>query len=572
MQAEYKYAGRSGIVNGLNSANMAFASNTLREATFFHGELGQPLLLREALAALYQVVVSDFKYRPPDRTAFFAWLAEQDRKFLATIGIQAQQVRQQLEQLEARLSDLDEARNERLKPFHRARLQFFNHIYENEYELSYFLDPVITVHPGEIFFEAFSRDESSYARVGAKYEIFSKVEQLECGTTNIDFSAKLHGELERMRSYRRTRFSVDPGGFTVALNESAHHEKKIDLPDSWLMGFLQVHSAMTLSLTRLRLEPADLHAICQFLRTHKAKKSPRAMRYELEPGKPVRVVFEPWEHTIELSPKTIYDGAKAQSIRTWGRDRLRMLGRLIPSCRGIDVYLAGFGMPTMYVLDLGPVNFTLALSGWSDNDWAGDTKFHLLTRRLTLGVPELLRVYDVLKKSKTLTDSAVAMQTGLGVEQARSGLSYLCQVGRAMCDLSGGVFLHRDLFAEPFTAKQAAALVSQAAEEVNLQAKAARAIYDAGNVKIIARRAVSTGFKLSGSSKGADGIRVRPQLHVDHAGHIIEATCTCEFARKHQLTKGPCEHSLSLRLAHMSRLADEDRSVTFIEEGSGGTT
>ena len=76
---------------------------------------------------------------------------------------------------------------------------------------------------------------------------------------------------------------------------------------------------------------------------------------------------------------------------------------------------------------------------------------------------------------------------------------------------------------------------------------------------IIARRPVSTGFKLSGSAKGGfDPARVRPQLHVDREGRIIEASCTCSLFKKAGLTKGPCEHILALRLAHVSRLEEEE--------------
>jgi len=66
---------------------------------------------------------------------------------------------------------------------------------------------------------------------------------------------------------------------------------------------------------------------------------------------------------------TTFDGPKPLSVRTWGRDRLRTLARLLPLCRSVDVYLAGYGLPSVYVLDLGLVVFTLALSGWTDNDW-----------------------------------------------------------------------------------------------------------------------------------------------------------------------------------------------------------
>ena len=53
-------------------------------------------------------------------------------------------------------------------------------------------------------------------------------------------------------------------------------------------------------------------------------------------------------------------------------------------------------------------------------------------------------------------------------------------------------------------------------------------------------------------------------LHVDHEGRIIEGSCTCRYYHKHQLTRGPCEHILALRLAHMSRLEQEDGSVEVV--------
>ncbi len=553
-----QYGGRSAIVNGLTSAHVAFATNALREAAFFKGTLGRPLLFREALAALYHVVVSDFKYRPRDRLEFRAWLEEQDRKFLDGLMSKAKKSRARMEELEARLAELDAARKERLRPFYRARMEYFNYAYETQYELSYLLDPVITVHPDEVSFEAFSRDESTYGRLAAKYDLFDKVDAFECGTTNIDFSARLHGELERMRSYRRTRFDIDPTGFTVATDSgAAHKEKKIDLPDSWVSGFLQVHSTMSLGLTRFTMQPVDLFNICRFLRRHKTKTSPRALRYELTPGQRIRAVLEPWGHIVELG--TVFDGPKPLSVRTWGRNRLLTLARLLPVCRRVDVYLAGQGLPSIYVLDLGPLTFTLALSGWTDNDWTGGAKFDLLARRLTVSAAELTRTYESLRAFRFATDTAVSQATELGVEKSRSALSHLCQVGRAMYELGGGVYRHRDLFREPFSAKEAGAAVKTAIEDTNPQQKAARAIFESDNVRIIARRPVATGYKLSGSAKGADDQRVRPLLHVDAEGRIIEASCTCAFAKKSQLTQGPCEHVLALRLAHMSRLEDEQK-------------
>ncbi len=562
MIVEFKYAGQSAITSGLRSTDVRFATNQLREAAFFKGTLGNPVLFREALAALYDVVVSDYKYHPRDRLAFKAWMEEQDRRFLASLGAQGAQARQRIVELEARKDELDRHRFDRLKPFYRARKEYFDWVYYHQYELNYLFDPVITVHPDEVFFEAFSRDESSYARLGAKYDLFEKIDAFECGTTNIDFSAKLHGELDRMRTYRRTRFDIDPSGFTVATDGGATlKEKKIDLPESWVKGFLQVHSTMSLGMTHLRLEPTDLFNLCRFLKRHRAKASPRAMRFELDPGKPVKVVMEPWEHAIELSPTSVYTGPKKLSIRTWGRDRLLTLARLIPVAQKVDLYLAGQGLPSIYVVDLGEVTFTLGLSGWTDNDWtSGTQKFDLLTRRLPVSALELTSTYEALKKSRYATDVAVSNETNLGVEKTRSALSYLCQIGRGMFDLGAKVYRHRELFAEPFTVKEAqAAVKAPPASQASPEETRAQQVFAAGGVLITARRPIATGgYKISGSVKGTDGQRVRPVLSVDTVGHIVEATCSCAQFAKHGLTKGPCEHVLALRLGHMSRLEQED--------------
>ena len=77
------------------------------------------------------------------------------------------------------------------------------------------LDPVITVHPDEIFFECFSQDESSYGKLGVNYTGFKNINEFNCGTTNIDYSDDLYDEFQKIRSYKKTFFNVDPSGFEV---------------------------------------------------------------------------------------------------------------------------------------------------------------------------------------------------------------------------------------------------------------------------------------------------------------------------------------------------------------------
>ncbi|MBX3192493.1 MAG: SWIM zinc finger family protein [Labilithrix sp.] len=562
MIVEFKYKGQSAIVSGLSRSKVAFATNEVRETAFFKGALGRPLVFREAMGALHDVVISDFKYHPRDRFEFQEWLRREDEKFVQGLAVQKEKSRKRLEELEAQKAALDDMRRARLAPFYKARKAYFEYVFTNEYELNYLLDPVITVHPDELFFEAFSKDESTYARLGARYDIFERIDSFQCGTTNIDFSARLAKEMDRIRSYRRTELDIAPGGLEVKVGDlAAHKEKKIDLPDSWVNGFLQVQSTMAMGLTKLRVAAIDMFNIVRFLKLHKAKKSPRALRYELVPGKRVKVVFEPWEHVLELSRTAIYDGPKPLSIRTWGRDRLKVLSRLLPVATTIDVYLAGFGLPSIYVLDLGGLStFTLGLSGWTENDWTGGAKFDLLTRRLSATPEELMLVYETLRETRRAKDTDLAMRTKLGVEKTRSVLSHLCQIGRAMLDLSTGTYRHRDLFLAPLTLKDALRATQPAQTETSNEAKSARAIFEADLVKIIARRPFSGGFKVSGSARTATGPRVRPQITVNHAIEIVEGTCTCSFFASHAMTKGPCEHLLALRLAHMARLDEEDKA------------
>jgi len=555
VKVQFKYEGQSGIVSGLGTSRVAFATNVLREPSFFRGDLGRPLVVREGMAALYDVVCSDLKYRPKDRLEFRAWLEEQDRKFLQSLALKSDDIRKQIEEKETRLQELRDKRSKRLAPFYAARREYFEYVYVNQYELDYLLDPVITIHPDELAFEAFSKDESSYGRLAVKYDLFRKIDEFECGTTNVDFSSRLNTHLDRMRTYRDTRFDVDPSGFAVTSSGGASHkEKKIDLPETWVKGFLQVQSVMAMGLTRLRLQPIDLFNIIRHIRRFKAKSSPRALRWELKPGERVRVVFEPWETEIELT--AVYEGPKQTKVRTWGRRRLVVLERLMGVLKHCDVFLAGHGMPTIYVCDLGDATFTLGLSGWTDNDWTGQSRFSLLNRKVDVTGDQLAAAYHALREPRYATAAQLAQKCGFGEESAKSALSYLCQAGRAMFDLGGGVYRHRDLFHTPFDAQKEVAKLQQAAEDADPKAKDARKIFESGGARIIARRPVSTGFKLSGSVKGG-GSRVRPLLHVDPEGSIIEATCTCGWFKKHKLTKGPCEHMLALRLAHMKRLEEE---------------
>src|SRR6267154_4252325 len=101
--------------------------------------------------------------------------------------------------------------------------------------MAWILDPVITVHPDRIFFEAFSQDQSVYAMVIAKPGLFETEGEVRTGTTNVDFTAWLWAALNELRSSRETWLRIEAGGFEVKTKDAGgRFEQKVELPDSWV--------------------------------------------------------------------------------------------------------------------------------------------------------------------------------------------------------------------------------------------------------------------------------------------------------------------------------------------------
>eukprot|EP00913_Durusdinium_trenchii_P013426 g12607.t1 len=372
----------------------------------------------------------------------------------AEVAATRRDVAARLREVREELDELRKRSAERLRPFHAARQRYFDYIYKRDYDAWIVLDPVITVHPDEVFFECFSRDESSYGRLSAGFEVFENVGEFACGTTNIDYSSSLYDEFQKIRTYKTTQFEIDPSGFEVqTTNEASYKEVKIDLPDSWVRGFLQVSSAMSLPMTSIRLHPMDVHNICFILRRRKELIGPRSMRYQISPGRPLKIVFDPWGIELECA-RSICEGDREEEIRVWGRRRIHILERLIPVANSFTVHLLGKGMPSFYSADLGNMTFTLGLSGWTSNDWSASGNFDLLAPRAEVDSDTQQRVFDALKDKWLETPDGLANELGLDRATVLGALAAWTQAGRAIWDLQKGVYRLRELSREPLPLEQ----------------------------------------------------------------------------------------------------------------------
>lgn len=416
------------------------------------------------------------------------------------------------------------------------------------------LDPVITVHPDRVFFEAFSQEQSAYGIVIADRSIFEPAGEVRHGTTNIDFTEMLHDALGKMRSTRETWFRVGPQGFgvetvTTAQSEALHYEEKVDLPDSWVRGFLQLQSAMAMPGTRFGVRPVDMKTLSRFVVEHKAYTSPRSIRWEFDPGEDVRAVIEPWDEVVTMKGAS-HNYSEHKTTRIWGRKRLRLLEPLLGYATNVEVYLKGRALPSFYAVEMPGVTFVLGLSGWSNQGWTESASFDLLTAD---GVERAWvdRGLAHLREVVHCDEHALADAIDCDVPTAAQVLTELCRLGRAIYDVRARDFRHRELFAEPIDPadfyppdprKEASAQLVAAGkvrienEEIRRKQKVSQPTRRGDPPKV-------TMFENRVIQGDVDGYSTH--IVIQDTGRIIFGRCTCPFFDENLMNKGPCEHMLA---------------------------
>src|SRR5262249_35450361 len=150
------------------------------------------LRFREAISALHDVVISDLRFKPKDKTAYLEYLAEQKKREDALRRAATHEMKKEL--LARQPQPLPEGLEQRFQKLRKvywdARLKYANYLSRHDPELWRLLmpcDPVITVAPDVLFFECFSADESSYGCLSVDRSLFAQEQDVALGTTNVDY-------------------------------------------------------------------------------------------------------------------------------------------------------------------------------------------------------------------------------------------------------------------------------------------------------------------------------------------------------------------------------------------------
>jgi hypothetical protein len=419
------------------------------------------------------------------------------------------------------------------------------------------LDPVITVHPDRLWFEAFTQDLGAYVALQVDPAVFRTQGDTQYGTTNIDFTAWLWGALGEMRTSRATHFRVGCEGLEVATQGAGgRFEQKVDLPDAWVRGFLQTQGAMALPGTRLRLRPVDLLAAIRFLKVNKAKVSPRALRYEMQPGEPASLVIEPFEHRLPLQGAE-HGYTEPRSIRTWGRRKLSLIEPLLPFAQSVEVYLKGRALPSFYAVQLPGMVFLLGMSGTGGGSGFGESAgFDLLSDARPVSAALQERVQAALAERFHADAPTLAAALDENLADTASALAALNRAGRVMYDVRARDWRHRELFSPPLDTaalfppdprREAAERLLAAPDGVRVlntvpeaQRKTRRFLNPRTGEKI-EREVAYRQWRIHGASEGFE-----PEIVVSDEERLIFGTCGCSFFHEHLLNRGPCPHMLAL--------------------------
>lgn len=541
MKVSFAYLGRSQMLESSSGdRTLSMLPNLTRERVSFDAPLRFPLRFREAISTLHDVVINDLRFRPRDKTTYEEWKQQQATARRVAFQAELDNATTALATQRGLASPppgFDALFEKTRKRYWDARFQLARLMQRDDPSLWRWLmpcDPVITVAHDVVFFECFSTDESSYGCLSVSREAFGHDPDARLGTTNVDYSWDLYHHFQSLRSYRQTRFLIDPAGFEVKTSEQPdYREEKIDLPGGWLRGFMTTQEAMGMTGLTVSLSREAVYSVLAFLKRNKAKTSPRAVRFELTPGKPPVIVLEPWEQRI-VSYGTRYDGPATESIRIWGARRLLVLARMLPLVERFDVTLLGTGLPSFWVGRMGEMQLTLGLSGWTTNDWTRGSALDLLAPPATITEGLLTRVSRLLQEKRSMTLANLQSETMAPAAGVMAALRRLAFAGQVIHDLPNGVYRFRQVMPMALD-------VAQLGPE-NAELNGARQLLLNGKARLDSTEQMEKGALLTGTVESTP-----VEILVDLDGRIRRGKCLCGHFRKFGIRNGPCRHMIALR-------------------------
>ena len=297
---------------------------------------------------------------------------------------------------------------------------------------------------------------------------------------------------------------------------------------------------MTGDLASFEISRADLRTILAWMKTHKEKFGPRALVFKLRPNEKIEVIWEPWNHRQILSG-SVYHGSEEREIRLFGRRRLFLLNRILPKMQKLRVFLAGSGLPSFWLADLGreEVSFLCAISGWTTRPFAS-SGLHLSESQVKIESNLLAQARGSLRADELLSADDLTRVLNIEPGQSKRILALLCGQGQAMFDLETQKYRKREVLDVP--------LDDLGLESDNGRLENARLLAKNGGVKIESDEENGFSRALRGEVTSENGT-YPVAVTLDGDGKIVDGDCECSWFNYNGLRGGPCKHILAMREA-----------------------
>ncbi len=531
---------QSSVSSTKNKSNFNLGTDVSRDPVYLSGSVKSSVPFAQAMLVLGKVV-GIRKPEKKDHSEYQKWVAQEYMRILNEREPERFAKQQNLISKSVQLKQKRDSLNERLSHLNKfvnlKKKEYFNWLYENDRNAWIVLDPIVSVQEDGTFFEAFSGDESIYARVFLPHSAISSDSKPKLGTTNIDFSLLLEREFERVRSYRPMDLKVGLKSVEFKTAAAEVDEEKIPLPESWVRGLVEVQSVLSLAPTIFEMSADALAEIIARLQSEKEKTGPRSLKFILKPGEKIRVEIEPWDEFF-IDDWFDYKESTSTTVRVWGRRRLSVLQEILIGATKVKVRLLGNGMPSFWTVIKDGVELTVGLSGWTSNDWASKAKFSSFIPTSGLDESKLPIALSLITARGQLTTSEMAQELNSSISESSAILQKLCLQGKVMFDPERNLHRWRDLFPT---------LDIYQENDSSRESRAGLKIFQEGNLKITMDEKKDEIKYLSGLLE-SEKTDFKPLLELDSDNRPKYAQCNCSFYNFNKLKQGPCRHMIALLL------------------------
>lgn len=520
---------------------LSIGTDLNRDPVYLSGQVIPSRAFAEAMLALGEVV----KIQRPvkkDHSDYQNWVTAE---YMRILQERSPQLLQEQIALVARQKVLKEKRDKlsmslrSLESFVNSKKKaYFDWLFENDRNAWVILDPIVSVQKDGTFFEAFSGDESIYARVFLPHSALDAPEKPGMGTTNIDFSLLLEREFDRVRSYRPMSLTIGLNSVDFKTEAAVVEEEKIPLPETWVRGLVEVQSVLALAPITFEMSSDALAEIIARLQSEKEKTGPRSLKFMLKPGNPIRVEIEPWGEVFADDWCT-FNGDSETMVRIWGRRRLTVLKDILVGTDRVKVHFLGSGMPSFWTVIKDGIELTIGLSGWTSNDWASKAKFSSFIPTANVKEELIPLALESITKSGSTTTATLAKNLSVSIGVAAVLLQKLCLEGKAMYDPDRNLYRWRDLFPTFDLYEDDAS---------SREMRGAVANFKAFNVNKTLDD-IKEGVRYLSGNIDLGSEKFEPRLELDLDNRPKYAQCTCPFYTFNKLRQGPCRHMIALLLA-----------------------